>query len=328
MNNNKNNTDISKSPLGATIPRLACQDIGVFFHQQLADWPLAGQNYRLLEKVRTKNFDFGKFSVRVQYNPGRIQSSTAKVDTKSIQERKCFLCPAHLPAEQKGIPFGKDYQVLVNPFPIFPIHFTIPALHHTDQLICCRYEDMLQLAESLKDFVIFYNGPKCGASAPDHVHFQAGNKGFLPLEKDIRNVDKNLITSTAKIKIYSLRNYLRNVFVMESEDKNEMLSSFNRIYSLMDIKEGEKEPMMNIIMWHEDNKWISCIFPREAHRPSCFYEEGEKNILLSPGSVDMGGVFITPQEKDFIKITATDIENILKEVSINDQTMIRISEGI
>ena len=289
-------------------------EVKKLIEEQLQEWPLAHQNYDALKTVRTKEFDFGQFSIRVQFNPARIQSSAAKVDSKSIQERKCFLCPANLPAEQRGIPFGKDYLILVNPFPIFPLHLTIPSEKHTDQLIADRYEDMLDLAGVLEDFVVFYNGPKCGASAPDHVHFQAGNKGFLPLEKDIKTVSKNIISQNDWIKIYSLENYLRNIIVLESEHKSELVKAFNNIYSQMPIKEGEKEPMMNIVSWYENGNYISCIFPREVHRPKCFFAEGDKNILLSPASVDMGGVFITPREEDFEKITKEDIKEILKEV--------------
>ena len=291
------------------------KEVKKLLHEQLNEWDLAKTNYDALQSVQSKDFDFGEFVVRVQFNPGRIVSSSAKVDAKTIQERKCFLCPANLPAVQRGIPFGKDYQILVNPFPIFPEHLTIPSLHHEDQLIFNRFEDMLDLAESLDEFTIFYNGPKCGASAPDHVHFQAGNKGFLLIEKDIKNVSKRIISENEEIKIYSLENYLRNVIVIESANKKAVVDAFKQIYSQLEIKEGEKEPMFNVISWYEDGKWISCIFPRKVHRPKCFFAEGDDNIMISPASVDMGGVFITPQEKDFAKITAEDIKAILAEVS-------------
>jgi len=290
------------------------KEIKKLLEEQLNEWELADSNYAALKSVQSKDFDFGEFSIRVQFNPARIVSSSAKVDTKSIQERKCFLCPANLPAVQRGVPFGKDYQILVNPFPIFPEHLTIPSFDHLDQLIYDRFEDMLDLAESLNDFVIFYNGPKCGASAPDHVHFQAGNKGFLPIEQDVKKVSKKIVSENNDVKIYSLENYLRNALIIESTNKKAVVEAFNKIYSELEIKDGEKEPMLNIISWYEDGKWIACIFPRTVHRPKCFFAEGDDNILISPASVDMGGAFITPQEKDFVKITAKDIESILKEV--------------
>ena len=290
------------------------KEVKQLLHEQLAEWDLAKGNYDALNSVQAKDFDFNGFSIRVQFNPARIVSSSAKVDAKTIQERKCFLCPANLPPVQRGVPFGKDYQILVNPFPIFPEHFTIPTFNHEDQLILNRFEDMLDLAETIDEFSVFYNGPKCGASAPDHIHFQAGNKGFLLIEKDVKTVPKKIISENDELKIYSLENYLRNVVVIESKNKKAVIDAFNELYAKLEIKEGEREPMLNIVAWFDRGTYICCVFPRSVHRPKCFFAEGDENILISPASVDMGGVFITPQEKDFVKITAKDIEAILREV--------------
>lgn len=300
---------------------LISQQAQELFDSQLGEWELAKTNFDALSKVETKEFSFGEFSIKVQFNPARILSSAAKVDTKSIQERKCFLCPKNLPAIQKGIPFGKEYQILVNPFPIFPKHFTIPSLNHTDQLIAGRYQDMLDLAKELDEFVIFYNGPKCGASAPDHVHFQAGNKGFLPLEKEVKTISKELIQEKDGLRVYALRNYLRNSFLFESVKADCSVIIFNQLYSLLQIKEGDQEPMMNVVAWFDDGKWYTWVLPRAVHRPSFFYAEGDDNILISPASVDLGGVLITPLEKDFRKITADNIKQILTEVCIDDNQM-------
>lgn len=299
-----------------------------FFPEQLAEWPLAKQNYEALNKVRVKELDLGGTSVRIQFNPERMRSSAAKIDTKSIQERKCFLCPAHLPAEQRGIAFGKDYQILVNPFPIFPMHLTVPVLDHIDQLIYDRFGDMLDLAEELSDFVVFYNGPKCGASAPDHMHFQAGNKGFLPLERDVLTAKRKIIIEDVDLLCYVLPDYHRNVIVIESVKKEEVVNLFNRIYKTLDIKDGEKEPMLNIVTWYEKSKWVSCIFPREVHRPKCYFAEGEGNILLSPASVDLSGVCVLPLEKDFEKINAEDINTVFQEICISDEKLKEILEII
>lgn len=299
-----------------------------FFSEQLVEWPLAKQNYEALNKVLVRDIDLGGSSVRIQFNPERMRSSAAKIDTKSIQERKCFLCPAHLPAEQRGIPFGKDYQILVNPFPIFPMHLTVPVLDHIDQLIYDRFGDMLDLAETLNDFVVFYNGPKCGASAPDHMHFQAGNKGFLPLEKDVRQLKRNVIISNDEIQCFTLQGYYRNVIVLESGKKNCVVELFNRIYASLEIKSDEKEPMLNIVTWFEEGKWISCIFPREVHRPACFYAEGDDNLLISPASVDLGGVCVFPLEKDFNKVTAADIKKVFSEICVNDDNLMKILNKI
>ncbi len=302
--------------------------IKTFFQEQLAEWPLAKQNYEVLNRVKVKDFDLGGAVVRVQFNPERMRSSAAKVDAKSIQERKCFLCPANLPPEQRGVFFGHNYQILVNPFPIFPVHLTIPDMDHVDQLILRRFGDMLELAQTLDEFVVFYNGPKCGASAPDHIHFQAGNKGFLPLEKEALTVKRELVLSTDELLCFTLPDYHRNVIVIESANRNEIEMLFNRIYAVLEIKDGEKEPMLNIVTWFENGKWITCIFPREVHRPSCYFAEGDENILLSPASVDLSGVCVLPLEKDFEKITADDIKTVFSEICISKEKLNEILKNI
>ena len=290
-------------------------------HEQLDCWELARANYHALEQVQTKHFRIDGCEVRVQFNPARIRSTAAKVDPKSLQQRACFLCPANLPAEQRSLPMGKDYLLLVNPFPIFPVHFTLPCTSHTPQSIGERYEDMLDAARCLDDFTVFYNGPKCGASAPDHMHFQAGSKGFLPLEQDVKDQPKKLVLSSPEGMIYTLPHYLRSVFVLCSDQKTWLCRQFKSICNLLEVKDGEHEPMLNLVTWHDGSQWVSCVFPRKAHRPQCFFAEGEKNLLISPASVDMGGVFITPQEKDFLKITEEDIRHILQEVCLNQEEM-------
>lgn len=307
---------------------LISQQVKELLDGQLKEWELAKANYDALARVESKEFSFGEFTVTVQFNPARIQSSAAKVDAKSIQERKCFLCPNNLPVVQRGIPFGEEYQILVNPFPIFPKHYTIPTYQHTDQLILDRYTDMLDLAKELPDCVIFYNGPKCGASAPDHAHFQAGNKGFLPLEKDMKGITKELIYEDKSLHVYAVKNYLRNSFLLEVENKEDSVTFFKRLYSMLDLKEGETEPMMNLVAWYDNGKWYTWVLPRAVHRPACFFAEGDDNILISPASVDLGGVLITPLEKDFKKITADDIRNILKEVCIDDHKMQSIINNV
>lgn len=308
--------------------KITSADVDKLLQEQLTEWELAYLNFEALDKVRSKDFDIDGVKIRVQFNPARIQSTAAKVDTKSIKERKCFLCSNNLPSEQRGLAFGEEYQVLVNPFPIFAKHFTVPTFTHVDQLILERYADMLTLAKDLSNYSVFYNGPKCGASAPDHAHFQAGNKGFMPLEKELSFASKDIIFEDEEIQTYAIRNYLRNTFVIESKNKEKAVDFFRKLYSLLDINEDDAEPMLNIITWYENDTWFSTIFPRRKHRPDCFYAEDDKNILISPASVDMGGIFITPQEKDFNKITSEDIKQIYKEVCISDEKVNQIIEKL
>nr|WP_320057320.1 DUF4922 domain-containing protein [uncultured Bacteroides sp.] len=296
--------------------------------EQLQTWEMAKANYDALATVRVKELDVNGWLYKVQFNPARIVSSAAKVDSKSIQERKCFLCPANLPAVQKGLPFGGHYSILVNPFPIFPKHLTIPETEHVDQRIKVRFGDMLQLAKELEEYILFYNGPKCGASAPDHAHFQAGSKGFLPIEKEWKHKKTGKIASYKDAILWYLNDSVRATLIIESEEKESATFLFNTIYDALELKPEEAEPMMNVLAWYEEGKWVTCIFPRDKHRPSCYFAEGDKNILLSPASVDMGGVFITPLEKDFEKITATDIANILSEVCISSNNFLRLRQLI
>jgi len=283
--------------------------------EQLTSWDTARTNYEALQEVESKVLDVDGHTFRVQFNPARIRSSAAKVDPKSIQERKCFLCKDNLPAAQKGLKFGEGYMVLVNPFPIFPQHLTIPAVEHKDQLIRNRFVHMLELAERLSGFVLFYNGPKCGASAPDHAHFQAGNKGFLPLESEWRSAAGEAFYSKEGTALYALKEYPAPMLVLTSNSMQKAAGLFDQIYMLLD-KGMEVEPMMNLLAWYEDGQWVVCIIPRTLHRPACYFAEGEENLLISPASVDLGGVFITPLEKDFEKITSQDIKNILQEVCL------------
>lgn len=297
--------------------------------RQLAVWQQAKDNFEALSGVGVKEVTVGGFPVKIQFNPARIVSSAAKVDPKTIKERKCFLCAANRPAIQEGLPFmGKkaEYSVLINPFPIFPKHLTVPDVNHVNQTIegeWERFEDMLSLSESLDEFLFFYNGPKCGASAPDHMHFQGGNKGFLPLEYNYNALEKKLLCATEGAKVYAVENYMRGILTIEATDKLAAVAQFRKIYNCLEVKEGEWEPMLNLLAWvvKEDNqtKYISVIFLREKHRPSHYFAEGDANILLSPASVDMGGVFITPLEKDFNKVTEKELVEIADEIQISNE---------
>ena len=295
---------------------------------QLEVWETARNNYNALAGVRVKELDVCGVTYKVQFNPARITSSGAKVDPKSIKERKCFLCPANLPEVQKGILFKEHYNILVNPFPIFPRHLTIPELEHVDQHIAIRIGDMLDLAKALTDFTIFYNGPKCGASAPDHAHFQAGNKGFMPVEQDWRKQVAGKVGACGEASLCYLNDAPRATLVIESASKEDAVKLFGIIYNALPVKEDETEPMMNVLAMYEDEKWVVFVFPREKHRPSCYTAEGDAQLLSSPASVDLGGVFITPIEKDFTKITASDVAQILSEVCLSAEAFAQLRDRI
>jgi ATP adenylyltransferase/5',5'''-P-1,P-4-tetraphosphate phosphorylase II len=286
------------------------------FNGQLSSWPLARTNFEGLKTVRTKSFAFGDYEVRVQFNPARIVSSGAKVDAKTIAERKCFLCATNRPAEQKSVDFG-DYEILVNPFPIFPEHFTIPHKEHIPQQIKPYFADMLRLAQAMDDYLVFYNGPQCGASAPDHLHFQAGTKDFLPLVNDykrLKDTHTDLLVTNEKMQLFQMKNYGRSVYIIESSDIDSTQDAFEKLYS--HFSNGETaEPMMNIVCLFENDKWSTFVLPRKAFRPWQYTAEDDKQLLISPATVEMCGVFITPIESHFDRITQKDVESILEQVS-------------
>lgn len=304
------------------------QTINDLFTGQLSSWETACNNYAALSGVQVKELNVHGIPYKVQFNPTRIVSSGAKVDAKSIRERKCFLCPANLPPEQEGIIFEGHYNILVNPFPIFPRHLTIPELEHAPQRIASRFGDMLELSRQLTEYTIFYNGPRCGASAPDHAHFQAGSRGFMPIEADWRKQVAGKVADYGQATLWYLNDAPRTTLVIEATDKNDAMVLFGIIYRVLDIPSGESEPMMNVLALYEDDRWIVFIFPRAKHRPACYTAEGDANLLSSPASVDLGGVFITPIEKDFLKITAEDVAQILSEVCLPAEDFYRLRQEI
>jgi ATP adenylyltransferase/5',5'''-P-1,P-4-tetraphosphate phosphorylase II len=297
------------------------ESVNDLFYSQLSDWELARVNYALLSKVKTREVGFKGFRILVQFNPERIRSSVAKTDTKSIEARPCFLCSKNRPSEQRGVSFGKDMTLLVNPFPIFTRHLTIPSELHVDQRILHNFPSMLTLAEAIPDFVIFYNGPQCGASAPDHFHFQAGNKGFLPVETDFTEGRfTRLLSKAPGVEVWHWTGYLRGMMTLKGTDKEKLTQAFNKFYNkFSDFQPDKPEPMLNILAYYYADSWIIHIIPRKIHRPKQFFAEGDKQILLSPASVDLGGVIILPREEDYLKITAPDITDIFDQVCISDK---------
>jgi len=292
--------------------------------QQKANWTTCKEGYQSLEDIKIKKFLFDGFEVKIQFNPGRIKSTSAKVDAKSIEERKCFLCSDNLPDGQRAIPYYKDYLILCNPYPIFPEHFTITKYEHLPQQIINRFDSLLNLSKEIgENFVLFYNGPKCGASAPDHLHFQAGNKNYMPIDNEFDNI-KNLhgekLADKEELKIYAVDKYLRKFISFESNNIKRLETAFNYLVTILQKAVNDKnEPMMNILSYYKNDQWRIIIFPRAKHRPTFYYLEDERKILLSPASVDLGGVCITPRKEDFEKITKANIVEIYRQVSLSTE---------
>lgn len=309
---------------------LSSAQISEFLASQLAVWPTAADNFEALKGVKVKEVELPGWTVKVQFNPARIVSSSAKVDAKSLKERKCFLCEANRPQVQEGIYWADRYTVLINPFPIFPRHLTIPDKTHTDQLIDGRIADMMRLASELEDYTVFYNGPKCGASAPDHMHFQAGNSDFLTLGNALEDAELKTIATDGDAVLALVDTLPLNVFVIDAPadqaDAGERL--FKRLYDAIPVPEGEKEPMMNLLCYPTPAGVRLVVIPRKRHRPSCYGTEGEGTMLLSPASVDMGGVFITPLEKDFNALDAEKITEIIGELCLSNEEINEIANNV
>ncbi len=304
------------------------QIVSDFIASQIAEWPQAAGNFEALKTVKVKEINLPGWTVKVQFNPARIVSSAAKVDAKSLKERKCFLCGENRPAVQRGIEWGGRYTILINPFPIFPRHLTIPDNSHTDQLISGRIADMMRLAAELEDYTVFYNGPRCGASAPDHMHFQAGNSDFLTLAPALEDAEHKVIATDGDATLALVDSLPLKVFVIDADDPEAGQRLFDRLYAAIPVPEGEKEPMMNILCYPTPAGVRLVVIPRKRHRPSFYGTEGEGTMLLSPASVDMGGVFITPLEKDFKALDAETIVRILDELCLDTDEINRIAENV
>lgn len=288
--------------------------------QQRETWPLLQNGYAGLANVETRTFEFDGYVVKVQFNPGRITSSSAKVDDRSIRERKCFLCLPHLPPEQRGVAFGDSYVLLCNPFPIFPEHFTIPHRDHVQQRIEGSFGALLDLAQAMGDrYTLFYNGPRCGASAPDHLHFQAGLKGFMPIDAEYPGIIGRygqVVLGAQDLRCIAVEGYQRRFIALESRSRAVLQEVFTGLLARLKLVTSEtEEPMLNILASYEDG-WRVLVFPRARHRPSFFFAEGDEKLLISPAAVDLGGVCITPLEKDFHKVTREHLMTMFEEVML------------
>ena len=295
--------------------------ISRFFNRQLEMWEDARHRFRDLKHVEVRQLSD---QLKVQFNPARIVSTGAKIDKHTLGERPCFLCERNRPKEQMTKQIDDHFQLLVNPFPILPVHFTIPATKHQPQSIYRHYGEMHRLLSLHSELMVFYNGPKCGASAPDHLHFQAGTSGVLPLQTNWQRLSRNLtdvISLNDEEKISVLRDFLVPAFVIisKSEDSDEEL--FHRLYRSMPMRGDESEPMMNIIAWRKGDEFISIVIPREKHRPDAYFAEGEVQMMVSPGALDMAGLIITPREEDFSKINLDKATALLRECGISAEKM-------
>ena len=295
--------------------------ISRFFNRQLEVWTDARHRFRDLKHVETRQFSD---QLKLQWNPARIVSTGAKIDKKTLGERPCFLCDKNRPKEQMSKQIDEKFHLLVNPFPILPVHFTIPARKHQPQLIYKNYGEMHRFISLHSDLMVFYNGPKCGASAPDHLHFQAGTNGILPLQTNWQRLSRNLtdiISLNDEEKISVVRDFIVPSFVIISKSAESDEALFCRLYKAMPQRGDETEPMMNIISWRKGEEFISVVIPREKHRPEAYFAEGDAQFVVSPGALDMSGLIITPREEDFRKLTEEKALSLLQECGVSEEKM-------
>jgi hypothetical protein len=299
-------------------------------NQQKAIWPLATTNYKALKTVRESIYNMGYFTLKVQYNPERIRSSSANTNQEAILSRPCFLCSQNLPPEQTGIPFSDQLIILTNPFPIFPFHLTIPSSDHIPQRIDGNIATLLDLSYALSDFTVFYNGPQCGASAPDHFHFQAGSREILPLEEEfdiLRRSYSEKITEDGKSHVFAVENYLRRFIGFQTSDKELLIHQLTLVIGCLPKTDGE-EPMMNILAWYQFPEWKVALFPRAKQRPWQYYSDDLNQLIISPAAVELGGLVILPREEDYYKMTEKDLVSVYDQITIQKKDFIELKKAV
>lgn len=287
--------------------------VGRLFEHQLDSWPMLRSGVDGLAAAQTKTFRIRWFDVVVRHIPHRIASTTAPVDEASLKGRQCFLCPENLPSEERAVAFDADWIIFCNPFPILDRHLSIVNRRHTPQRIAGQLAAMLELAEALPGYFVIYNGPECGASAPDHLHFQACSRTLLPIQHDV-----------ARSCGFVLNDYGRRVLVFHGGDKEALVRQLDRTVGILSaVTQRRLEPLINIAAFKGAGAWTACVFPRGKHRPQVFQT---KELTVSPAAIDLCGIFVVPLERDFAKITANDIEGIFEEVTLpEDQFALAVS---
>jgi len=281
------------------------REVEDLFARQLRAWPQLAKGVEGLSQAKTRRVRIDWYDVFIRHIPHRMASTTAMVDRESVAKRPCFLCATNLPPEEEGVQFDENFTIYCNPFPIVDHHLTIAHKEHRSQSIANQFGNMLDLASALDGYFIVYNGPECGASAPDHMHFQAGSRVLFPIEKD-----------TAGLTGLTVPDYARNVFLFRGRDRSALIDRMDRAIELLAETTGKRpEPMVNIAVFHERGEWVTYLFPRGKHRPQVFHT-GE--LTVSPASIDLCGIFVVPLARDFERIAGDAISAIFREVTLPD----------
>lgn len=300
------------------------------FEQQLGTWPRLREGVEGLRQARVRVLDCGRYRSALQFNPQRIVSTAAKTDAASIRERKCFLCAANLPAEQRAVLVRSNWLLLANPAPILERHFTIPHVLHRPQSLDEAIPVMIGLAGDLAPrFTIFYNGPRCGASAPDHLHFQAAPQGSIPAEEFLSAPDQPDGRALAGATIRLWEGYDRAVVTLRADRDESLAAALDQLLkTARTVLGGEEEPMVNILCRRDAAGAGAVVFFRSKHRPAAYFREGDERVVVSPAAVDIGGLMVTPVEKDFLAIDAEELRAIFREVSLAPERLRAVVEAL
>jgi len=287
--------------------------------QQLATWPMLRDAVTGLARVEYKGLRVRGSEVLAQFNPQRIVSTGAKVDAAAIKQRPCFLCAENLPPEERGIAFGADFVALYNPFPVLLRHLVITSRCHIPQAIEGNFGTLLDLALDLGgEFFVVYNGAACGASAPDHLHFQACERNSLPIIREVDTWERRILSNDSGVEIFTLEDYRLNALITRGNNRAALIEWFDRaLQRLAEITGAESEPMINLVVTRDGGRWTVIVFPRGKHRPDRYFAEGDAKLTVSPAAIDLAGVLVVPQPDHFAKITSRDAEEIYAEVTLN-----------
>lgn len=301
------------------------KELNKFIKDQLSVWQLASSNFRALKTAPSREVDVFGLKCRIQYNPRRVISSTADTSPAAIASRKCFLCADNRPKEQFHLGFegrkGRNYHIQINPYPIFRGHLVIVRDEHIPQEIWHHFPDMLDFAARYKDYLVFYNGPSSGASAPDHLHFQAIPKHNLPLEDVVDEFLDHPGEPLATVKdasLYKFDGYARGVFALKATTSKSLAKLFYRLLDCTDRGKGEEEPMFNLYAYVKNGEYRTIVVMRSAKRSHHFYSKGADHLTISPGAADIAGLFVAPFREDYDKADTTLLEELLSEVCISE----------
>jgi hypothetical protein len=294
--------------------------VRLLIEQQKETWPMLRESIIGLDQAQYKRLRVYGTEIYAQFNPKRIVSTAAEVDARTISRRPCFLCIENLPAEERGIAFDERFVILCNPYPVLRDHLVIASRDHAPQTILGNFAKFLDLARELGNgWFVLYNGPRCGASAPDHLHFQACSRERIPILREVAASDG--VDAFPMLALRALVNRNRN--------RQRLIRWLDLILSILSQdKTTPDEPMINIVAAFEKDEWTVIVYPRQKHRPSCYYADDEKRLLVSPAAIDLAGVVVIPNPDHFARISAKDIERIYDEVLLDDEQFDEVLERV